>query len=294
MIVGAGPAGISAALYAVRDNMKPIIINDEASALNKAEKIENYYGLETSISGPELYERGLLQAKSLGVEIVEGQVLGINGYDTFTVQTTVGDYDTLSVVLATGSKRTTPNIAGIKKLEGKGVSYCAICDAFFYRNKTVAVIGNSDFALHEAEILSHAASSVTIYTDGKHPDFSRDHSFKVITDKIQSIEGEAGVTGIKLCHDNTVASGDEKLYLVDGVFVALGSAGSTAIARQMGAELTDRGNIKINAEMESTIPGIFAAGDCTGGLLQVSKAAYEGAVAGLSAVKYVRNKMKQS
>ena len=105
IIIGAGPAGISAALYTARSNLNPIVINNGIGALAKAEKIENYYGLEEPISGEELYERGLVQAKALGVRIIEAQVLGIKGFDTFTVQTTAGDFDTVSVILATGSRR---------------------------------------------------------------------------------------------------------------------------------------------------------------------------------------------
>lgn len=154
IIIGAGPAGISAALYAARANMDPLVINNGIGALEKAEKIENYYGMEHPVSGKELFETGLAQAKALGVRILEVQVLGIGGFDTFTVKTTAGDFDTISVILATGSKRKAPAIPGIKEFEGRGVSYCAVCDAFFYRGKDVAVLGNSDFALHEAEELA--------------------------------------------------------------------------------------------------------------------------------------------
>ena len=105
IIIGAGPAGISAALYAARANMNPLVINNGIGALEKAEKIENYYGMEHPVSGKELFETGLAQAKALGVRILEVQVLGIGGFDTFTVKTTAGDFDTISVILATGSKR---------------------------------------------------------------------------------------------------------------------------------------------------------------------------------------------
>lgn len=291
IIIGAGPAGISAALYTARSNLKPLVINNGIGALAKADKIENYYGLEQPISGSELYKRGIEQAKTLGVRIIDAQVLGITGFDTFTVQTTVGNFDTVSVILATGGKRTTPGIPGIREFEGRGVSYCAVCDAFFYRNREVAVIGNSDFALHEAEELRNVTPSVTIYTNGKEPEFSREHSIAVNTMKIQSVEGQDTVSGLRMESD-VAATGKEtgkgSFYPADGVFVALGTAGSAEIARQMGAELTDKGNIKVNAEMETTIPGLFAAGDCTGGLLQVSKAVYEGSMAGISAGKYVR------
>lgn len=278
--MGAGPAGISAALYVKRANLDPLVVNHGIGALAKAEKIENYYGLSRPLSGLELYETGLEQARTLGIRILDAEVLQIDGFDTFEVKTTKGDFETKSVILATGSKRTAPKIPGIKELEGKGVSYCAICDAFFYRQKEVAVLGNSDFALHEAELLSHTASKVTIFTDGKETAFTHETDLPVVLDKIAQIQGEDSVTGI-------LTEGGQA-YLVAGVFVAIGNAGSTEIARQMGAELTDKGNIKVNEQMETTIPGIFAAGDCTGGLLQVAKAVYEGAQAGLSAGKYVR------
>ncbi len=293
VIIGAGPAGISAALYTARGNLKPLVIDNGIGSLEKAEKIENYYGLEKPLSGQELYERGIEQAKALGVRIVNAQVLGVEGFDTFTVKTTGGDYDTVSIILATGSKRTAPKIPGIRKFEGKGVSYCAVCDAFFYRGKEVAVLGNSDFALHEAETLGNVAAGVTIYTDGKEPKFSQKSSISVNTMKIQSIEGTDRVSGILVENDLTAQEEGTKadsFYPADGVFVALGTAGSTEIARQMGAELTEKGNIKVDREMASTIPGLFAAGDCTGGLLQVSKAVYEGSMAGISAGRYVRQR----
>ena len=301
VIIGAGPAGISAALYAARANMDPLVINNGIGALEKAEKIENYYGMDHPVSGKELFEIGLAQAKALGVRILDAQVLGIGGFDTFQVKTTAGDFETISVILATGSKRKAPSIPGIKEFEGRGVSYCAVCDAFFYRGKDVAVVGNSDFALHEAEELAPMAGSVTIYTDGKEPEFSREPSFAVNTMKIQCVEGDDKVSGLRVisgkkeeaevstqeCKDSTK---QETFAPADGIFVAMGTAGSAEMARQMGASLTEKGNIKVNAKMESSIPGLFAAGDCTGGLLQVAKAVYDGAQAGISANQYVRSK----
>ena len=293
VIIGAGPAGISAALYAARGNMNPLVINNGIGALEKAEKIENYYGLEQPLSGKELYERGISQAEALGVRILDAEVLGISGFDTFTVKTTAGDFDTVSVILATGGTRSAPKIPGLKEFEGRGVSYCAVCDAFFYRGKEVAVVGNGDFALHEAEELRNVTQDVTIYTDGKEPEFSREHPIAVNTMKIQAIEGDDKVSGLLMQSDTAAQDAEapeNSFYPADGVFVALGTAGSTEIARQMGAEISDKGNIKTDEEMATTIPGLFAAGDCTGGLLQVSKAVYEGSMAAISAGKYVRHK----
>lgn len=293
VIIGAGPAGISAALYTARGNMDPLVIYIGTGALEKAEKIENYYGLERPLSGQELFDTGIAQAKALGVRFLEAQVLGISGFDTFTVKTTAGDIEAESVILATGGKRTAPAIPGIREYEGRGVSYCAVCDAFFYRGREVAVLGNSDFALHEAEELKNVTPSVTIYTNGEAPEFSREHSIAVNTMKIQSVEGEQTVSGLRMETDVSALEEREQeasFYPADGVFVALGTAGSTEIARQMGAELTEKGHIRVNESMETTIPGLFAAGDCTGGLLQVAKAVYEGSVAGIHAGKYVRKR----
>ena len=295
IIIGAGPAGISAALYAVRGNLDPLVINNGIGALEKAEKIENYYGLEHPLSGQELYDTGISQAKALGVRILDAQVLGVGGFDTFVVKTTEGELETQSLILATGSKRAAPKIPGVKEFEGKGVSYCAICDAFFYRGKDVAVLGNSDFAMHEAKELSNTASTVTIYTNGEEPEFTPEENISVNTMKIQSVEGDDLVSGIRLEPDvqveeiNAEAGQQANDFCpADGVFIAMGTAGSTEIARQMGAELTEKGNIKVNENMETTIPGLYAAGDCTGGLLQVAKAVYEGAQAGINSGKYVR------
>lgn len=296
IIIGAGPAGISAALYAARANMDPLVINNGIGALEKAEKIENYYGMEHPVSGKELFETGLAQAKALGVRILEVQVLGIGGFDTFTVKTTAGDFDTISVILATGSKRKAPAIPGIKEFEGRGVSYCAICDAFFYRGKDVAVLGNGDFAMHEAKELANTASTVTIYTNGEEPEFTLEGNISVNTMKIQSVEGDELVSGIRLAPDMQAQETDSdtekavgEFCHADGLFIAMGTAGSTEIARQMGAELTEKGNILVNENMETTIPGLYAAGDCTGGLLQVAKAVCDGAQAGINAGKYVRS-----
>ncbi|MEI3412906.1 MAG: FAD-dependent oxidoreductase [Blautia sp.] len=295
IIVGAGPAGISAALYAARANLDPLVINNGIGALEKAEKIENYYGLPHPVTGKELFENGIAQAKALGVRVLDAQVLGVSGFDTFQVKTTEGDFESISVILATGSKRKKPGIPGLQEFEGKGVSYCAVCDAFFYRGKNVAVLGNSDFALHEAQTLLATAGSVTIYTDGMEPEFSTKPDLPVNTMKIQAIEGAKTVSGLRLEPEVSIQENGENVSsfaAADGIFVAMGTAGSSEMARQMGAALTEKGNIKVNDQMESTIPGLFAAGDCTGGLLQVAKAVADGAQAGISAGKYVRSRKK--
>ena len=277
VIIGAGPAGISASLYAKRANLNVLIIYYGESNLEKATKIDNYYGFIDGISGADLYKNGIEQAKKLGVEVKNFEVLGIDYMqDAFNIKTESGNFETKTVILATGNKKIRPNINGIEEFEGKGISYCAICDAFFYRNKNVAVIGNGKFAVNEAEELSHVVNKVSILTNGLDKPES---DFEVNTKRINSINGKEKVTDIEFEDGSKID--------VDGVFIALGEAGASDFAKTLGI-LQNGDNIKINEKMETNVPGIYACGNVTGGLLQVCKAVYEGAEAGLSAVNYIR------
>mgnify|MGYP003178776284 CR=1 FL=1 len=158
IIIGSGPAGISAALYTQRGGLKTLIISKGSSSLEKAHKIQNYYGLVEEISGKELYK------KRIAVEIIEDEVVQISNEKNFKVTTINAEYDATNVILATGINRKESTIKGIKEYEGKGISYCAVCDAFFFRGKDVAVIGDGNYAVHEAEILKPIAKSVRIIT----------------------------------------------------------------------------------------------------------------------------------
>ena len=288
IIIGSGPAGVSAALYARRAGADVTVISRGSGALAKAEKIENYYGLAEPVTGAELEANGIAGAKRLGVNFIEGEVVGLAMNDGFTglvVQTPNQVFEAKAVVLAAGSTRLAPKIPGLKELEGKGVSYCAICDAFFYRNKTVAVLGEGEYALHEAEILLPHAGKVMLFTNGKEPAVEIPDTIEVHKEKLSAVEAEnAGgmerVSGLRT-EDGTVTP-------VNGLFVALGTAGSVDFARKIGAAV-DNNRVVADKDMATNVPGLYAAGDCTGGLLQVVKAAYEGAVAGLAAAKYVRN-----
>ena len=143
IIIGAGPAGISAALYAKRANSNVLVLYNESTSLSKAEKIDNYYGFPRGITGKDLYENGIKQAEELGIETKKIEVIQIENLgNTFNVKTENGNYESKAIIISTGNKKVRPNIKGVKEFEGKGISYCAICDAFFYRKKNVAVIGN--------------------------------------------------------------------------------------------------------------------------------------------------------
>ena len=277
--IGSCPAGVSAAMYTARAGVDTTVLTKGPGALARSEGIENYYGVPGNITGAELERRGIEGAKEVGVKFVETEAVGLTFTDKLTVETLNGDYPADAVILATGASRTAPPVPGLAALEGHGVSYCATCDAFFYRGKNVAVMGSGEYALHEASALLPLAASVTLLTGGAALTADFPPEITVRTEKVEAILGEEKVTGVRL-------AGGEELPM-DGVFIALGVAGSTALARKMGAEV-DGNKIVVDANMMTTIPGLFAAGDCTGGLLQVAKAVYEGAVAGNEAAKALR------
>ena len=286
VIIGSGPAGVSAALYARRGGAEVTVFSKglSLSGLEKAEKIENYYGLSEPISGAELHARGIDGAKKIGVEFVEDELLSLMFNESFTGFKVTGKKHELeadSVIVATGAARQSLPIPGVKEFEGKGISYCATCDAFFYRGKTVAVVGAGAYALHEARALLPHAAQVIMLTNGADPVPEVPPEIRVCTAKIAVIDGDKRVERVVFA-DGTSLS-------LDGVFIALGTVGSTAIAKKIGAQL-DGNHIKIDAHGATNVPGLFAAGDCTGGLLQIAKAVYQGAEAGLSAVKYLRTK----
>ena len=276
-----GPAGCSAALYAARAGMETTVISKGIGALQKAEQIQNYYGFEEGITGAELYRRGVAGAQAVGTQFVTAEVVGLDYAATLVVQTTAGDYPADAVILATGTGRIAPKIAGLAEHEGRGVSYCATCDAFFYRGKTAAVLGTGEYALHEVQALLPLAGKVILCTNGEPLTAEFPTGVTVCTEKLEAIEGEETVTALRL------AGGG--LLPADGLFVALGVAGSAALARKLGAPV-ENGRIVVDEKMQTGIPGLFAAGDCTGGMLQVCKAVYEGALAATEAIKQIRGK----
>ncbi len=282
IVIGSGPAGISASLYLQRSGkINVTVISKGMGALEKAEKIENFYGFETALTGAELHRRGVKGAKNLGVEFVEEQVVSLDFDENFkpVIETDKNSYHADAVLLAMGAARRSLNIQGLKDFEGKGVSYCAVCDAFFYRNKDVAVLGNGEYALHEALILAETSKSVTMLSNGFDINIDIPENIRVITKKIISVNGENTV--------QSVTFDDGEILDISGIFVALGVAGSTDLARKTGIEISDN-RIAVNEDMQTNIECIFAAGDCTGGVMQVSKAVADGAKAALAMIRYLK------
>lgn len=279
IIIGSGPAGVSAAVYAKRGGANVLVISKDTGTLVKAKKIENYYGFK-NISGKDLYENGLKQLENLNIEFVKDEVVQLNYTSQFEVTTVNNIFQAKYVVLATGVSRNVPNIKGIKEFEGKGVSYCAICDAFFYRNKDVAVLGSGNYAIHEAEILKPVVKSVTLLTNSEKLVENRDIDLNVNEKKVREVRGFEKVDEI-VFEDDTAQN-------INGIFVAIGTASTNDLARKIGARV-ENNKIIVNDNLETTVPNLYACGDCTGGILQISKATYEGTKVGLEIVNKLKN-----
>lgn len=282
VIIGKGPAGISASLYVLRSgiDVEVEIISMGSGSLEMAPMIENYYGFPEGIPGKDLEEQGIRQAKNFGAVFTEAQVTGLSYDDRFIVSTDRGDLEADALLIATGSPKQAPNISGLSNFEGKGVSFCAICDGFFHRGKDVAVLGSGEFALHEAKTLTPIASSVTILTDGEDLDIDVPNEISVDKRKISSVEGEQGRLAV-------INFEEGESLGVSGLFIARGVADSGALARRVGAAVNNN-RIVVDEKMATNVPGLYAAGDCTGGLFQICTAVSEGAVAGLSIAKFLK------
>lgn len=284
IIVGNGPAGLSAALYTSRANLRTLVIGKDDGALKKADRIENYFGMAEPMSGMELLTNTRKQAKRLGAELMEDEIFQVSYAKDFLLEGRKGSYEAKAVLLATGSSRKRAALPGLSALEGRGVSYCAICDAFFYRGRRVGVLGNADYALHELRELLPVVGEAILLTDGNPLETVPPERITVLEKKLSAVNGEEQVEGVTF--------EDGEFLSLDGLFVALGSAGAAELARKIGA-MTEGANIKVNDEMATNVPGLFAAGDCTGGLLQISKAVGEGAKAAMSMIRFVRQEEKR-
>ena len=199
LILGAGPAGISAALYTVRAGIETTVIHKggAGSALDKAHSIENYYGFAEPISGKELYENGIAGAKRLGVQFVEDEAVALEWNGSFAVETLQGRYEADAVIIALGAERADPRIPGTKEFEGRGVSWCAVCDAFFFRGKDVLVAGGGNVAVEDAIFLARGCNKVyVVHIDSYSGEGSSIDAFKVFATREQAREH------LKKCRDD--------------------------------------------------------------------------------------------
>lgn len=298
VIIGGGPAGLAAAQYASRAKLKTVILDKSATAgaLAYSSKIENYPGLTQPVPGKELLDIMRKQAIDFGAEYVETQVVGVNLSDEIKEAITMNRaYSTKTMIIATGAMGRKPSIKGEGEFLGKGVSYCAICDAAFYRGFKVCVIGNSEEAIKEAGVLTRFAETVYLISPAQklhvddHPVLKEPNIKVLLGYTVTSIEGSMLVERIKMLDPDKK---EVELELA-GVFVYL--HGNKPVIDFLYGTLKTRedGCILINNLMETSILGVFAAGDvtCTE-VRQVVVAASHGCIAALSAEKYLYKRKK--
>ena len=280
IVIGSGPAGVSLALYLKRDNYKVAVLTTDNSMLKKAVSIENYYGVG-KISGEQLYNNGIKQLQDARIDIIKEEVVKIDKTDNFKIHTDKNVYDAKVVVLAIGVSRTSPKISNISEYEGKGVSYCATCDGFFFRNKKIGVVGSGNLAYEEAKYLKQLSSDITLFTNGEElkRDFS-DLNINIITNKIASIKGEQRVTGLVI--------DTEEVIELDGIFIAVGIASASTFSKTLGISMNNN-FIKVDDNYMTNINGLYAVGDVIGGTLQVGKAVADGIIASREINKFLKN-----
>ena len=296
-IIGAGPAGLTAALYCGRANLTTVLLgNAFDSQLAKAGDVENYPGFE-SIHGIELVEKFTKQLEKYNLAIDPSYVRRIiQENSNFTIVTDGQKYQCSAVIMSTGAKHRELHIPGEKEYAYRGVSYCAVCDGSFYKDKRVALIGSGDQAASAAIYLAGLAKSVLVLT-GK-PDMEAPiHAEQLKALANVEVVGNANVLAIQ-GHEfadhvkYTSNGGEEKTARIDGVFIE-GGVPNSVLATDLGLKLDAKGNIIVNRpDLTTDIEGVFAAGDVTGGLHQISKAVGEGACAAVSAAIFLKKKSK--
>lgn len=290
VIIGAGPAGIQAAIHAVRKKATVLLLGRiERSSLYSAH-VENYACIEGVKTGQELLEAGIAQVKRFGAQLMDDDVLKIHQRDArFDLVLEGGNtISSRTVIFATGTARKKLKVPGEKELAGRGVSYCVDCDANFYRNATVVVVGNASAAVDGALTLTGYAAKV--YLVSRELVASSDLLDKL---KNSSVEHLSGTWVQEIQGDNAVRSillqsGAE--VMVDGVFIELGAKGAMELALEIGVQLDldTMTHIETNKLAETNIPGVYGAGDITGHPYQMAKAVGEGCVAGMEAANFAR------
>jgi thioredoxin reductase (NADPH) len=299
IIVGSGPAGYTAAIYAARANLKPLVIASSVEAggeLMKTTEVENYPGFPEGIQGPELMIKMQEQAEKFGAEILLDDVesLDLTG-DVKTVTLGNGDvHEALSVIFATGSAYRKLGIPDEDRMSGHGVSWCATCDGFFFRKKTIAVVGGGDSAMEEATFLTKFADKVYLIHRGDSLRASKvmqeraeaNEKIEFLFNKtVEHIYGDELVTGIGIVDTR---DGSETTLDVSGLFIAIGADPRTHLVHKQ-LDLTTFGTIAVDGRSSRTnLPGVFAAGDVIDPTYrQAVTAAGSGTVAALDAEHYL-------
>jgi thioredoxin reductase (NADPH) len=297
IIVGSGPAGYTAAVYAARAELKPLVFEGTqfGGALMTTTEVENFPGFRDGIMGPDLMEQMREQAMRFGADIRTEDVeeLSLTG-DVKTVTVDGTEYRARAIILAMGAAARYLGVPGEQTLLGRGVSACATCDGFFFRDQDIAVIGGGDSAMEEATFLTRFARSVTIVHRREEFRASRimlerakeNEKITFVTNAdVVEVQGESGVTGLKI---RDTRSGEERVLDVTGVFVAIGHDPRSELVRGQ-VELDDAGSVVVQAPTTSTsIDGVFAAGDLVDHVYQQAiTAAGTGCAASIDAERWL-------
>ncbi len=295
IILGGGPAGLTAGIYTARQGLTTLLLEGEklGGRAYGAHSIENFPGFPDGILGEELMARFIHQAERFGVEFKEEKFIDLSIVgDLKSVVTRTGLYHAKSIVIATGIQRKQLRVPGEMEFKGRGVSYCTICDGPLYANRVAAVVGSGKEAVEEACRLAEIADKVYSIPGVKGFTANFDELQELAEKgKIEVIEGVdvESINGINFVTHITLKSSPPRTIKVDGVFIIMENIPTTRILKAAGIKTNESGCILVDKDQQTNIAGIFAAGDCVCGGMQVVTASGEGGRAGLSVFRYIKS-----
>jgi len=297
IIIGGGPAGMTAGIYAARKGLKTLILESDFAGgqMAKTTIIENYPGFAEPVSGIELSKQMEEQAKKVGVRFEFLPALRIETKNKqFCIRTDKGCYDTKTVIIATGAKYRKLQVPGEEKLSSRGVSYCVTCDGPLFKNRAVGIVGGGNAAATAALYLKDIASKIYLFhrrdelrADKTLADRVKKSSVKIMWDTIvKEVKGDKKLEEVVLYNKKTKK---DTILKLDGLFIAIGETPTAKLAEELGVKTDQKGFVLIDRNTKTNVPGVFACGDVTNGVLQIATAIGEGATAGLSAYSYIQN-----
>lgn len=296
VIIGAGPAGLTAGIFAVRRSLNVLVLGDPVSmpTIEEATIVDDWPGMPGT-TGPELMHKFLEHAKRLGVSLKNEKALEIRKEDgSFAIKTDKGEYRTKTLIIATGAKHRTAMVAGEKDFVGRGVSYCASCDGPMFRGKRVLIVGGGDTAATYALLLEQLGADTTLIhrrnelraVETYRKELGKSSVKFMWNSVLKEIKGDKFVRSVVV---QDLKTKETKEMPMDGIFIAIGTVPSSELGKRMGIKTNASGFIKVDRKQMTNIPGIFAAGDCSNNCTKrIVTAAAEGSVAAEMAYEHIR------